>query len=65
MRARELFSQYNIEYYVGIEGVSDDVVKAYINNELEKRTVFVSGKRKSMGVEKGECHHHKKPIEDA
>ncbi len=58
MRARELFSQYDIECYVGIEGISDDAVKAYLNNELEKKDSICSpGSGKGMGVEKGECHH--------
>ena len=58
MRARELFSQYNIDCFVGVEGSSDDAVNAYLNNALEnKDSICAPGSGKGLGVEKGECHH--------
>ncbi|MDD3519877.1 MAG: NifB/NifX family molybdenum-iron cluster-binding protein [Actinomycetota bacterium] len=58
MRARELFRQYEIGCFVGIEGAADDAVNAYLNSALEEGdSICQPGSGKGIGIEKDECHH--------
>ncbi|MFH1459415.1 MAG: NifB/NifX family molybdenum-iron cluster-binding protein [Candidatus Omnitrophota bacterium] len=62
MRARELFSEVNIQTIMGISGKVDNVIEAFINGKLEGGESLCSpGAGKGYGVEKTACDH---PHED-
>ena len=52
-RAQEFFSQYKIEFILGVTGSVDKVIEDYINGKLESKESFCSpGKGKGYGIEK-------------
>ncbi|MFA5015681.1 MAG: NifB/NifX family molybdenum-iron cluster-binding protein [Actinomycetota bacterium] len=58
MRAKELFSQTDIEAVLGVEGKVDEVINKIIDGSLEGgKSICQPGLGKGYGIEKTECDH--------
>jgi len=57
-RAQNLFTQHNIETYVGVTGVVDQVIRSYLNGQLKSGESLCEHPNGGHGDGHGRCHHH-------